>query len=111
MESIYVGGGGVAGKGGADGAGNAIAVHDGLGAMVASADGDTEFVKQSAHIVGVGVAQKEGDNAYLAGSSAEESDVGYSGQTVHGVGHELLFVADDGVHASALDKVDGGSQA
>ena len=65
VEGVDVGLGGVAGEGGADGAGDAVAVHDGLGAVVAGADGYSQTVEQRADVQMVDVAHVERDDGIL----------------------------------------------
>ena len=66
----------VYGETGADGAGDAIAIHDRLGAVMSGADSDAKLVDKGAHIVGVGVADKEREHGGLVRCSAEDAHAG-----------------------------------
>ena len=59
-EGLALGEGVVGGEGGADGAFDAEGFHQGLGAMVACADGYAEFVEEHSGVVMVGFTDKEG---------------------------------------------------
>ena len=61
-EGIDVGVGVVKGKGDADGARDAEALHEGLGTMMACAYGNAEMVEQHADIGGMGTRKIERDD-------------------------------------------------
>ena len=84
-QGIDIGGAGIAGKRGPDGARDTIAVHDGLGAVVAGADCNAEFVEQGAHVVGMGTAQQERDDARLVGCCSVDADAGNGREPLCGI--------------------------
>ena len=55
----------IQGEGGADGAGDAETVHQGLRTVMTGADGDAETVEQGADVEVVDVADIEADNGIL----------------------------------------------
>src|SRR5918997_1841687 len=73
-----------AGSGGGD---HAEAGHQGLGAVVASPDGDVLLVEDAGDVVGVDVVQGEGDDtaAVRRVRGAVDRDAGYLGQPLEGV--------------------------
>ena len=85
----------VAGKAGAYRAWNAIAVHDGLSAVVTRTDGHAQFVKQGPHIVGVGFAYQERDDSCLVGRCAEETHAGNRHQPFSGIMQQLVLMVGD----------------
>jgi len=103
-EGIDVGLGVVEGEGDADGAGDAEALHEGLGTMVAGADGDALMVEQDADIGGVGVAEVEGDERRRL---AVDMDIGEGAEAVEGAADERLLVGGNGGEAEGTDVVEG----
>jgi len=55
----------IEGEGGADGAADAQAVHQGLGAMMTCADGNAQTVEQGAHVQMMDVANEERNDGIL----------------------------------------------
>ena len=95
------------GEGGAYSAGNTIAVHDGLSAMVASADGDAELVEERADIIGMRIADKEGEDGGLAGCGAKDADTGDLKDTLGGIAQEAILLGGDVLDAHLVHKRDG----
>lgn len=62
-------------EGGAGGCWDGVAGHEGLGAVVASADSDAMVVGKGCDVVGVDVVDYEGHDAGLVCGSAEEAEV------------------------------------
>jgi len=87
----------VGGDGGADGAGGAEESHEGLAAVMASADGDAHLVKEGAEVVVVNAVDVKGEGpvAVFVVLRAVEGDAVDVGEALGGLGEELVFVSGD----------------
>src|SRR5207247_606794 len=95
------------------GGGDAIeAAHQGLGAVVAGADGDAERVQVLTEVVRVDVAVVEGDDpgALVGVGWAIDRHLGQRADAIEGVGDDLFLPRAHVVHAQSFEIVDGGSE-
>ena len=72
----------VEGEGGADGGFEAEAAEDGLGAVVAGADGDALLVEGGADVFGALAVEDEGDDAGFLGGGADDAEAGDGGRAL-----------------------------
>ena len=109
-KGIYLLAGVVEGEGGAAGALDAEAAHEGFGTMVAGTDGDAETVEQGAHVEVVDVADLETDDGIVVAHigltvlpylelRAEDFHAGDFHEALHGVGGEVALMSLDGIEA------------
>ena len=100
----------VEGKGGAAGAFDAQAVHQGLGTMVARAHGNAEAVEQGAHVEVVDSPHLETDDGIVMGRVLRAVDfhTGNLHHALHGVGGEVALMGLDKVETYGTAIGNGG---
>ncbi len=87
----------------ADGAFDAEAAEDGLGAVVAGADGDALAVEGGADVFGAEAVEDEGEDAGFFAGGADEAEAGDAEEFFGGVDEQVVFVARDVDHADAAE--------
>ena len=106
-EGVDFGCGVVDGEGGAYGAGNAEALHKGLGTVVTGAHRHTHLVQQDADIVGVLAVDQEAEHGTFVIGGAVDGDVADVAQARLGAAQQGDFVLLHLLEADAVDEVEG----
>ena len=92
-EGVDVLAGVVEGERGADGAFDAEAAEDWLGAVVAGANGDALAVERGADVFGAIAVEDEGEDTGFFAGGTDQAEAGDSKELFGGVDEEVVLVA------------------